>query len=166
MKTLLTNSHMDFIKANRLTMSASDMARKFGISKDIVGRYMRRNGIIVSDELKNVFKARALTGKSTSTKKIDRQLKAEYLTVPVKTIALKVGKSSTFVNTRLRQLGLVIPESIIAERKQATRIKQGDIPFNKGRKQIEYLTPETIERNKKTWFKKGSLPPNTKSDLK
>ncbi|HHT23148.1 MAG TPA: HNH endonuclease [Bacteroidales bacterium] len=34
-------------------------------------------------------------------------------------------------------------------------IKKGTVPPNKGKKQIEYMTPEAIERTKATRFKKG-----------
>jgi hypothetical protein len=39
-------------------------------------------------------------------------------------------------------------------------IKKGQAPPNKGKKQIEYMTAEAIERTKATRFKKGQLPHN------
>lgn len=44
----------------------------------------------------------------------------------------------------------------------ATEFKKGDVPFNKGLKQEEWLTPEAIERTKATRFQKGQLPQTTK----
>lgn len=44
----------------------------------------------------------------------------------------------------------------------ATEFKKGDIPFNKGLKQIEWMPPESIERTKATRFKPGEIPPNAK----
>ena len=38
--------------------------------------------------------------------------------------------------------------------------KKGHIPANKGKKQIEYMKPEMIERTKNTRFKKGHEPVN------
>lgn len=42
--------------------------------------------------------------------------------------------------------------------------KKGQEPFNKGMKQEEFMSPDTIERTKKTRFKKGNKPHNTKFD--
>ena len=44
----------------------------------------------------------------------------------------------------------------------ATEFKKGDVPFNKGMKQSEWLSPDSIERTKATRFKKGNLPHNTR----
>ena len=40
------------------------------------------------------------------------------------------------------------------------QFKKGQVPFNKGLKQIEFMTPEAIERTKATRFKKGNKPAN------
>lgn len=41
-------------------------------------------------------------------------------------------------------------------------IKKGTIPANKGKKQVEFMSPEAIERTKKTRFKKGQTTWNVK----
>ena len=41
-----------------------------------------------------------------------------------------------------------------------TAFKKGNIPHSKGRKQTEYMSPECIERCKKTCFKKGNISHN------
>lgn len=43
-----------------------------------------------------------------------------------------------------------------------TRFKPGDVPFTKGKKQLEFMSEEAIERTKASRFQKGSLPHNTK----
>lgn len=48
-----------------------------------------------------------------------------------------------------------------ARHSPATEFKPGDIPFNKGMKQSEWMSSEAIERTAKTRFKKGDLPHNT-----
>lgn len=40
------------------------------------------------------------------------------------------------------------------------QFKKGNIAHNKGKKQIEYMSKEAIERTKKTRFKKGNKPKN------
>ena len=49
-----------------------------------------------------------------------------------------------------------------ARHSPATEFKKGDIPFNKGVRQIEWMPPESIERTKATRFKPGCIPPNAK----
>jgi len=44
------------------------------------------------------------------------------------------------------------------------RYTKGSTPFNKGRKMAEYVSQESIDKIKKTTFKKGNLPHNTLSD--
>ena len=44
----------------------------------------------------------------------------------------------------------------------ASRFKKGNIPGNKGKKYVEYLSAEAIERCKVSQYKKGNLPHNTK----
>lgn len=44
------------------------------------------------------------------------------------------------------------------------RFPKGNKPHNKGRKLSEYVDQETIQKIKKTSFKKGSVPHNTKYD--
>jgi hypothetical protein len=38
--------------------------------------------------------------------------------------------------------------------------KKGQASHNKGKKQVEYMTPEGMQRSRKTCFKKGNLPKN------
>lgn len=44
------------------------------------------------------------------------------------------------------------------------RFKKGHVPFNKGKKQSEYMSDEQIKKCSATQFKKGNLPHNTKRD--
>lgn len=44
----------------------------------------------------------------------------------------------------------------------ATEFKPGNIPFNKGMKQTEWMPPDSIEKTKATRFKPGGIPPTAK----
>jgi len=103
-------------------------------------------------------------GTTTSTPAIDKFLLQNYLTYPVKQIAAMIGKSHTFVKTRLRQLNLIIPREIIEKRKADSRYAKGSVSFNKGLKQTDFMSQEQITRSAKTRFKKGQTPHNTKAD--
>lgn len=152
----LTEKQIEFIKANRLLMSGSDMAKKFGVGKSVVNRYMRKNGLSVSDELKAFFRTNKNIGKTTSTPKIDKYLQENYLSVPIKTMSKEINKSSSFVTKRMEQLDLVIPGEIIEQRKENSRYKKGNTPVNKG----VPMSKDVYEKAKATMFKKGNKPHN------
>ena len=40
------------------------------------------------------------------------------------------------------------------------QFKKGNVPHNKDKKQVEYMSQESIERTKETRFKKGNKPKN------
>lgn len=103
--------------------------------------------------------------KTSCTLEDDEFIKANFLTVPPQQIADIIGGSETRVKCRIRQLGLVIPRVIIEQRILNSRRKKGDIPFNKGKKQTDYMSAEAIERTAKTHFKKGTIPPNSYNEI-
>lgn len=98
---------------------------------------------------------------SSSDPDTDDYLRTNYLLVPSKTMATALGRSDTFVRTRMRQLGLVIPREIIEQRKKESRFKSGHIPSNTGKKLEEFMDPDTIKKFRKNQFAKGNLPHNT-----
>lgn len=99
-------------------------------------------------------------------------LKEFYPIKTVKAIAKRINKTERSIYNKAWELGLKKDEDF--KRKTArqmalkngsnSRFKKGLIPFNKGKKIEEYLPPEKIEKLKKTSFKKGNLPHNTKYD--
>lgn len=91
-------------------------------------------------------------------------IRNEYLDKPVKTLAEELGISGGRVNRFLDKEGLVIPRNLIEKRKRESRFSKGHESFNKGLKQTDYMTPESIERTKATRFKKGNEPHNTNYD--
>lgn len=156
----LTATNIRFIKANRLKMPGCDMAQKFGVSKSVVNRYMRENGLAAPKELQIQWRGHGNLGKTTSTPKTDRILRSNYLVINVNQLSQKIQRSETFVKVRLRQLNLVIPQEIIEQRKMDSRIKPGNIPANKGKRQKDYMSKSAIKNTMATRFKKGQLPHN------
>ena len=88
-----------------------------------------------------------------------------YLDYPIKRLATFIGRSQTFVRNELKRQNLVIPRELIEKRKRESYYSNGHNPFNKGKKQTEYMSKESIERTAKTRFKKGREPHNTKFDF-
>jgi hypothetical protein len=134
--------------------------KKFNLTKTQVSNRARRLGLRVNYDVLIMNRSNALSKVTTSTTEIDNDLQKHYLKIPSKALAKKVGKSDTFVRTRLRQLGLVIPREIIEKRKSESQIKKGSIPPNKGKKMPAHI----YEKAKPTMFKKGNLPMNTLHD--
>jgi len=163
-KLSLTQGNIDFIQANRLLMCGSDIAAAIGLNKSVVQRYMKENKLTAPRELFLKWRAEKLRGKSIVSEYADFFIFCCYLDIPVKAMATILNYGDGVIQRRVKQLGLVIPREIIEQRIADSRIQKGAVPVNKGKKMIDYMSPEAIERTKATRFKKGQLPPNTKSD--
>jgi hypothetical protein len=98
-------------------------------------------------------------------------LKRDYSFTKTILLAETLNKKYRSVINKARYLGLkkdrVYLQKMIlntAGKGEAHQFKKGHIPKNKGKKQVEYMTNEAIERTKATRFKKGHKPHNTKND--
>ena len=160
-KHIFTPDQEQKIKANYLTMSSRKLADYCGCNRGVIQRYLRNHGLKVPKDVIEKFRVEALKGKTTFTEKEDLFIKQNYLLIPIKTLADKIGRSGTGVSGRMKQLGLKVPKEIREQRKKDSQFKKGNVPVTKGRKQHEYMSPEAIERTKATRFKKGELPHNT-----
>ncbi len=89
------------------------------------------------------------------------KIKTEYHSTPVKRLAKELGISFGRVMNFLNKNKLTIPKEVIEQRKKESQRKKGDVSWNKGRKQTDYMSAEAIERTKSTRFKKGNLPCKT-----
>lgn len=96
------------------------------------------------------------------TREQEKYIKREYLNKSVKQLANDVNCSFGRIMRFLKKNDLEIPRSVIEKRIQDSRRKKGDVAFNKGKKQIEFMSKEAIEKTKATRFKKGHIPHNTK----
>lgn len=159
-KKVITDELTKYVKDNYLSMSGTQIAENFGVSKSVVYRIMRINGLEVPKSVWHKWKAEKLKGRSIMTPEQDEMLKKHLLDIPVKPLAKKIGVSQTVLRTRIRQLQLKIPREIIEQRKLDSQLKKGSIPPNKGKK----MDAATREKVKHTWFQKGHLPANTLSD--
>lgn len=154
--TSLTPANIRFIKANRLTMSGSDMALRFGVGKGVVQTYMRNNNLQPPAEIKNKFRAEGIRRKFDPKSKENKFIKKHYLKVPLKRLGVMMGHTESFVYGRLKRLGLSVPPDIVAQRKLDSQIKPGNVPANKGKK----MSKAAYKKCKATMFKKGQIPHN------
>lgn len=90
----------------------------------------------------------------------------DFLKENVKGITLK-----ELTNRFNKEFNLNLSESTIANRKNKLglssgitggQFKKGNIPFNKGKKQKDYMSEESINKTKGTRFKRGNIPHNHK----
>jgi hypothetical protein len=161
MRNKLTDEHKEFIRTEGQYWSGSQLAQKFGCTSSPINKWRRKNGLALNREAVIKHAAQSNTGRTTFTPELDVIIKENYLTIPIKALAAKIGRSYTGVMFALKRMGLTIPSEIVEERKQLGRIKKGSVPSNKGKKQVDYMSPEAIERCAATRFKKGQMPHNT-----
>lgn len=95
----------------------------------------------------------------------DQFLIDNYLTIPATSLSRMLGRAKAVARQRMAILGLVVPADVIQRFKDESRIKPGNVPFNKGKKQSDFMAQEAIERIRATQFRKGNLPHNTKADF-
>lgn len=160
-KTIFTPEMLTYFKKNRLKMSAADLGLKFGIGGGVVSRYLKKQNLQITRKESRIIASKKMIGRTNFSKKEDAFIKANYLKYPVKTLANMIGRSGCGVMGALKRMGLVIPVEIIEQRKKDSQKQPGSIPSNKGKKQVDYMTPEAIEKTKATRFKKGHIPQNS-----
>lgn len=98
------------------------------------------------------------------TKAQEQQIKDEFLLKPVKNLMGELGCSHSRIMRFLKINNLEIPKELIQKRKLNSCFKKGSIPFNKGKKQTEFMSAEGILQTKKTRFQKGREPHNANPD--
>lgn len=100
-------------------------------------------------------------------------LKSKYPSTPMHEITAHLNRSKESIYGAASTLGLKRSEEFLntpfsgriapgSKLGGGTRFKKGNVAFNKGKKQHEFMSQEAIERTKTTRFKKGNKPHNTK----
>lgn len=88
-------------------------------------------------------------------------IRDNYLSIPVKPLAERLGVSFGRIKRFLERNNLEIPKALALQRKQDSYLKKGHTPFNKGKKQIDFMSAAAIKKTSHTRFKKGHIPYNT-----
>lgn len=79
-----------------------------------------------------------------------------------KDLAKKLGVSVVSIQAKAHKLGLKKSKEFFLKHSSKTFFQKGGIPKNKGKKQVDYMSAQAIERTKATRFQKGSKPHNWK----
>ncbi|WP_443945568.1 HNH endonuclease [Pedobacter sp. AW1-32] len=159
-KTKLSPKQEAYIRANYLKKGNADIAIEIGIGEGGVSGYKKRNNLIVPKEVSRSFAAAKALMRTSCSPEDDAYITNNYLSMPPQQIADVLECSEVKIKTRMRQLNLVVPREIIEQRIRDSWIPKGNISFNKGKKQSEYMSAEAIERTKATRFHKGNIPHN------
>lgn len=92
-----------------------------------------------------------------STKNVAEALKASTASVYCKARGLGLKKSDRYM------AGLMaVTKKRLAKLGESYRFAKGQEPFNKGLKLEEFMSKEGVQKVKKTWFRKGHTPANTR----
>lgn len=98
------------------------------------------------------------------TKKELDFIRANYLDLPYKTIGRMLGVGGNRIKKTIERLGLEVPKDLIEQRRKDSCFKKGQPAFNKGKKLEDYMDEKAIKKVKRTQFKRGHSPHNTKYD--
>ena len=114
---------------------------------------------------------RKIHAKVPWTEKQIKFLSEHYATMSAEEIAPKVKHGLSSIYNKAKEFGLKKSPDFIRECGRRTanhpasiaaRFRKGQEPLNKGKRQEEFMSPESIERTKQTRFKKGHVPYNAK----
>ena len=97
----------------------------------------------------------------TATKEEDQFIQANHLTMPQKRMAKELNRSHQFVKDRMNKYGLYDKQRARQFAKES-QLKKGNVPQNKGKKWDEFMSKEGQRASRRTTFKKGNEPVNTK----
>lgn len=98
------------------------------------------------------------------TKEEDEYMRKNYGYILTAEIAKNLNRSTNAIKCRSSVLGIYQTEEQRKKHKGIGQFKVGKPAWNVGKKQTEYLSPEKIEKVKKSQFKKGYEPHNTLYD--
>lgn len=76
-------------------------------------------------------------------------------------IAIKLGATEGMIAAKAFKLRLRKTKEFMRKQALKTTFKKGHVPFNKGKKQIEFMSKAAIQKTATTRFKKGHLPYNS-----
>lgn len=133
---------------NRTYSAIKNRATFLGLKK-VPGNYGRK--IWSEDEIESIKKIYANTQNIELTKIFD----CSIYSIQKIAFKLKLKKSIEFKKSFVTEKFL--------EAGKKNRFNPGNVSFNKGKKREEFLSPEAIEKIKKTEFKKGQIPHNWKN---
>lgn len=164
MKANLSPEKIQFVLDNAMLKSMKDIGKEIGFSREVVRRLYKENNVVIPENISRSFASEKQRKKTTLTAEQDKIIRDSYLIIPIKRLAVKIGKSQTAVRTRLRQLNLVVPKELALERSRGTMFKKGQIHPNKGKKMEDWMSAENLAIFRSNQFKANHIPHNALPD--
>jgi hypothetical protein len=161
---MIIHAHDTYIRENYAQTPVIKMAAFIGRSRTYVSSRLKNMGLKTPASLTSRSRREAGERRTTWTPVMDQYLRDNYLDIPVKAMAVQLERSGYGTFKRMEKLNIVVPESISLSRKRTHQFKSGHTAHNKGKKLEEFMPAASIEKIKKTQFKKGNQPHNTKKD--
>lgn len=153
MKKVVTKEHIEFAKKNYLILTASDIDRKFNVSKGVTSRIYKKFNISVNKEVTN--RLRAEKQRKPITQEEIKYIHENIKTKSIKKISRELKRVNSLISKTAHELGY---SDLIEQKTINSRYLKGHAPANKG----QIMSKEAYEKCKATMFKKGSTPPNAK----
>lgn len=147
-----------FIVKNYLKYPSRAMAKKLGVSRATVLKYIKKNKLSVPETLLTEWRKRIPIPRPFTQKENDYLIN-NIAEISIKKMSRNLKRCSASVARQCRLLGL---GSIIDKKVAENLFRKGMAPSTKGKKQTDYMTAEAIERTKATRFKKNHKPHNTR----
>ncbi len=157
-----TKSDLEFVKSNFEHMTDKEIGDHIGRSAKAIKTLRQKHGWITK---RNYWTDEEMAIVAEHYSDTDNEVILEML--PGRTISglyhaaqkLGINKSDEYMENQRQELAHRLGELGLGH-----RFKKGDIPYNKGMKQEDYMSPEAIEKCKETQFPKGHKPHNAKFD--
>lgn len=136
------------------------LAARIGVSRNAVKSRASKLGL-----------KRKVNAKQPWTERQLAYLRAHYADTPMSILMERTRHKRDAIESQAHNLGLRKSREYLAELGRraaarpeviACRFKKGMTPHNKGKREEEFRSPEAIERCRRTQFKPGQLPHNTK----
>ena len=145
----------EFVKANYLEISGTQIAVKFGVSKTVIYSILRKNNLTVPRSVWHQWRADRL--KRPITPEEIQFIHDNIRSKSIKSMARDLKRTSILISETAKELGYA---DLIIQNAKESRIQKGSVPANKGKK----MDAKTREKVKHTWYKKGNVPTNTLYD--
>lgn len=150
-----TKEHINFAIKNCKTISENAIDKKFGTSKGVTMRILKKHGLRMSKEESIKLRADKCKRIFTATEIQYIKTHVENKSLLVISKHLKCGKA--ILTKKCHELGFA---EILQKKEATSRFSKGHVPFYKGKR----IPEEMKEKIKHTYFQTGHIPHNTKND--